>query len=110
MRPEIRFKLFVLEEREMRKATDMENREFRRRWVRMSVTGVCVIAALGFVVTVIGAFPQKMQIWISVPVVWIIIGYWGFVLWRNFRCPVCEKSLRPNLAVRCGWCGTQFER
>ena len=94
----------------MRNATDLENRELKRRWVRMSVTGVGVIAALGGVVTVTGAFPQNMQVWISVPAVWIILGYWGLVLWRTCRCPVCQKWLKPIAPYRCGWCETQFER
>ena len=95
----------------MRKATDMENRELKRRWVRVSVTLVGVIAAVGVVVMGVGpVFPRNIRGWVVVPAVWIILGYWGVVLWRNFRCPVCQKWLKPNAADRCEECGTQFER
>ena len=58
-----------MEVQELRKATDIENRELKRRWVRMSVTLVGVLAALGLVVMIVGAFPQNMHLWISVPAV-----------------------------------------
>ena len=101
---------FMQEEQEIRKATDLENRELRRQWVRVSVGGIGVLAMLGFVATVAGPlFPRDIRGWVVVPLVWSILGYWGFVLWRNFRCPVCQKWMRPNSAVRCEWCHTQFK-
>lgn len=95
----------------MRKATDRENRELRRRKVVISVAVLSVVAALWFVVMVVGpVFPQNIRGWVVVPSVWVILGLWGLVLWGNFRCPVCQKWLKPNTADRCRECGTQFER
>gem|GEM_PF-6189059 len=92
------------------KASDIENREFRRRSIEVFIVLLGVIGAMGFVVIVVPAlFPKELQVWIIFPLFWVLGGGWCLYLWLRYRCPTCQKPMRLTMRYRCGKCGAQFE-
>jgi hypothetical protein len=94
----------------MRKATDIENREFKRRSVEVFIVLLGFLGAMGFLAIVGSAIIRKdLQVWIIVPLIWVMGGCWCLYLWRRFRCPACGKPMKFTARYRCGACETQLD-